>query len=118
MESVSGTLAVGGAKEGACSEALRALAQKLPDKSMLHGSKSGEPMLGLIYSSIKQLQEETCMENSRARIATKQLQVAVRKVNRICSEIGERISAIEDRTAAMEANGGSRNPTDGCHMEV
>ncbi|KAJ1149104.1 hypothetical protein NDU88_001922 [Pleurodeles waltl] len=66
-------------------------------------ASSNEPTLGLIYSSVKQLQEETSSENRRAQIAITQLQGG-RKVNKMCSEIGEWISA---RPAAMEMDLGA-----------
>ncbi|KAJ1156173.1 hypothetical protein NDU88_008897 [Pleurodeles waltl] len=60
-------------------------------------------MLQMIYDTIRELQIETRPESRRARIATKQLQGTVRKVTRPCTEIEEKLNAMEKRTAAVEA---------------
>ncbi|KAJ1172009.1 hypothetical protein NDU88_003866 [Pleurodeles waltl] len=59
-------------------------------------------MLQMIYGTIRMLQIETRAESQRARIATKQLQGTVRKVARTCTEIEEKLNAMENRTAAVE----------------
>ncbi|KAJ1103500.1 hypothetical protein NDU88_000923 [Pleurodeles waltl] len=59
-------------------------------------------MLQMICNMIKELQVETRAESGRARIATKQLQGTVRKVARTCTEIEEKLNAMENRTAAVE----------------
>ncbi|KAJ1203804.1 hypothetical protein NDU88_007585 [Pleurodeles waltl] len=66
-------------------------------------------MLGLSNSSIKQLQEKTRTESCRAQIGMKLLRGAVRnrKVNKMCSDIGEQISTMEDRAAAVEGELGA-----------
>ncbi|KAJ1168188.1 hypothetical protein NDU88_000137 [Pleurodeles waltl] len=55
------------------------------------------------YDTIRELQTETRAESRRARIGTKQLQGTVRKVARSCIEIEEKLNAMENRTAAVEA---------------
>ncbi|KAJ1165635.1 hypothetical protein NDU88_006054 [Pleurodeles waltl] len=56
----------------------------------------------MIYDTIRELQVETIADSRRARIAIKQLQGTVRKVARTCTEIEEKLNAMENRTAAME----------------
>ncbi|KAJ1143242.1 hypothetical protein NDU88_009553 [Pleurodeles waltl] len=55
-----------------------------------------------MYDTIRELQVETSVGSRRARIATKQLQGTVRKVARTCTEIKEKLNAMENRTVAME----------------
>ncbi|KAJ1151707.1 hypothetical protein NDU88_004487 [Pleurodeles waltl] len=52
----------------------------------------------------KELQTETRAESRRARIATKRLQGAVRKVAKSRTEIEEKLNTMEDRTTAVEAD--------------
>ncbi|KAJ1148620.1 hypothetical protein NDU88_001448 [Pleurodeles waltl] len=61
-------------------------------------------MLQSIYDSIKELQTETRAENRRARMATKHLQGTVRKVVKSCAEIKWKLSTMEERTMAVEAD--------------
>ncbi|KAJ1163443.1 hypothetical protein NDU88_003901 [Pleurodeles waltl] len=61
-------------------------------------------MLQSIYDSIKELQNETRAESRRARMATKHLQGTVRKVVKSCAEIDGKLSTMEERTMAVEAN--------------
>ncbi|KAJ1106031.1 hypothetical protein NDU88_003434 [Pleurodeles waltl] len=61
-------------------------------------------MLQSIYDSIKELQTETRAESRRARLATKQLQGTVCKVVKSCTEIEEKLSTMEERTMAVEAD--------------
>ncbi|KAJ1179777.1 hypothetical protein NDU88_005011 [Pleurodeles waltl] len=46
-------------------------------------------------------------DNKKARVAAKHLQVAVRKVAKTCSEIGERIAMIESRASVLEGEVGT-----------
>ncbi|KAJ1218258.1 hypothetical protein NDU88_005841 [Pleurodeles waltl] len=61
-------------------------------------------MLQSIYDSIKELQTEKRAESRRARMATKHLQGTVRKVVKSCIEIEEKLSTMEERTVAVEAD--------------
>ncbi|KAJ1192900.1 hypothetical protein NDU88_002206 [Pleurodeles waltl] len=63
-----------------------------------------ETMLQLIYGTIKELQTETRTESCKARLATKQLQVTVRKVAKTCGEIEEKLNAMENRACTTEAD--------------
>ncbi|KAJ1182397.1 hypothetical protein NDU88_007587 [Pleurodeles waltl] len=62
------------------------------------------PSLHLIYQTITSQHKQTQRDSKKARVATKQLQVAVSKVAKTCSEIGERIAAIECRADALESD--------------
>ncbi|KAJ1145822.1 hypothetical protein NDU88_012106 [Pleurodeles waltl] len=61
-------------------------------------------MLQSIYDSIKELQNETRAESRRARMTTKHLQGTVRKVVKSCAEIEGKLSTMEERTMAVEAD--------------
>ncbi|KAJ1201966.1 hypothetical protein NDU88_005770 [Pleurodeles waltl] len=61
-------------------------------------------MLQSIYDSIKELQTETRAESRRARMATKHLQRTVRKVVKSCADIEGKLSSMEERTTAVEAD--------------
>ncbi|KAJ1208933.1 hypothetical protein NDU88_004312 [Pleurodeles waltl] len=61
-------------------------------------------MLQSIYDSIKELQTKTRVESRQARMATKRLQGTVRKVVKSCLEIEEKLSTMEERTIAVEAD--------------
>ncbi|KAJ1102546.1 hypothetical protein NDU88_007591 [Pleurodeles waltl] len=61
-------------------------------------------MLQSIYYSIKELQTETRAESRRPRMATKHLQGTVRKVVKSCVEIEGKVSSMEERTMAVEAD--------------
>ncbi|KAJ1172931.1 hypothetical protein NDU88_004773 [Pleurodeles waltl] len=61
-------------------------------------------MLQSIYDLIKELQTETGTESRRARLATKHLQGTVRKVVKSCIEIEGKLSTMEERTMAVEAD--------------
>ncbi|KAJ1188400.1 hypothetical protein NDU88_005161 [Pleurodeles waltl] len=58
----------------------------------------------MVYNTIRELQTETRAESRRARITTKHLQGAIRKVVKSCTEIEEKLSVMENRTAAVEAD--------------
>ncbi|KAJ1187582.1 hypothetical protein NDU88_004357 [Pleurodeles waltl] len=60
-------------------------------------------MLQFINGTVMELQTETRTESQRAWMATKQLQVTVRKVAKTCGEIEEKLNAMENRTSAVEA---------------
>ncbi|KAJ1181347.1 hypothetical protein NDU88_006555 [Pleurodeles waltl] len=62
------------------------------------------PSLHHIYQTITSQHKQTQRDSKKARGATKQLQVAVSKVAKTCSEIGERIAAIECRADALESD--------------
>ncbi|KAJ1194600.1 hypothetical protein NDU88_003888 [Pleurodeles waltl] len=64
------------------------------------GAEAG--MLQSIYNSIKELQTETRIESRRARVATKRLQGTVRKVAKSCTEIGTKLSLMEERIITVE----------------
>ncbi|KAJ1096713.1 hypothetical protein NDU88_001845 [Pleurodeles waltl] len=55
----------------------------------------------------QQLEEEYDNDSCRAPVAMKQLQRAVRKMNKMCTESGERILAIEDSAMVLERDGGA-----------
>ncbi|KAJ1194386.1 hypothetical protein NDU88_003675 [Pleurodeles waltl] len=61
-------------------------------------------MLQSIYDSIKEVQTETRAESRRARMATTRLQGTVRKVVKSCIEIEGKLSTMEERTMAVEAD--------------
>ncbi|KAJ1159679.1 hypothetical protein NDU88_000184 [Pleurodeles waltl] len=65
------------------------------------------PSLHLIYQTITSQHKQTQRDSKKARVATKQLQVEVSKVAKTCSEIGERIAAIECRADALESDLGA-----------
>ncbi|KAJ1155071.1 hypothetical protein NDU88_007807 [Pleurodeles waltl] len=65
------------------------------------------PSLHLIYQTITSQHKQTQRDRKKARVATKQLQVAISKVAKTCSEIGERIVAIECRADALESDLGA-----------
>ncbi|KAJ1190470.1 hypothetical protein NDU88_007208 [Pleurodeles waltl] len=73
------------------------------------------PSLHLIYQTITSQHKQTQRESKKARVATKQLQVAVSKVAKPCSEIGERIAAIECRADALESDLGVVSKQDAMH---
>ncbi|KAJ1202035.1 hypothetical protein NDU88_005838 [Pleurodeles waltl] len=68
---------------------------------------SPSPSLHLIYQTITAQHKQTQRDSKKARVATKQLQVAVSKVAKTCSEIGERIAAIECRADVLESDLGA-----------
>ncbi|KAJ1108375.1 hypothetical protein NDU88_005751 [Pleurodeles waltl] len=59
------------------------------------------PSLALIYETIMVQPKQTQGDSKKVRVATKQLQVAVSKIAKSCSEIGERIATIEARSDAL-----------------
>ncbi|KAJ1142595.1 hypothetical protein NDU88_008909 [Pleurodeles waltl] len=65
------------------------------------------PSLHLIYQTITAQHKQTQRDSKKARVATKQLQVAVSKVAKTCSEIWERIAAIECRADVLESDLGA-----------
>ncbi|KAJ1213178.1 hypothetical protein NDU88_000817 [Pleurodeles waltl] len=74
-----------------------------PDLSIGTTSTDSE-ILQSIYDSIKKLQTEIRVESRQARIAAKRLQGTVRKVVKSCMEIEEKLSAMEERAMAVEAD--------------
>ncbi|KAJ1156228.1 hypothetical protein NDU88_008952 [Pleurodeles waltl] len=76
------------------------------DCQVLSNSATGTwaKMLQVIYDAIRELQTETRAESRRARNATKHLQGAVRKAVKSCTETEEKLSVMENRTAAVEAD--------------
>ncbi|KAJ1152941.1 hypothetical protein NDU88_005714 [Pleurodeles waltl] len=71
-----------------------------PNNPSTMGTEAG--MLQSIYSSVKELQTETRIENRRVRIATKRLQGSVRKVVKSCTEIEAKLGSMEERIVAVE----------------
>ncbi|KAJ1170023.1 hypothetical protein NDU88_001904 [Pleurodeles waltl] len=65
------------------------------------------PSLGLIYQTIMAQHKQTQGDSKKARVATKQLQVAVSKIAKTCSEIWEQITAIESRGDVLETDLGA-----------
>ncbi|KAJ1201814.1 hypothetical protein NDU88_005620 [Pleurodeles waltl] len=65
------------------------------------------PSLHLIYQTITSQHKQTQRDSKKARVATKQLQVAISKVAKTCSEIGERIAAIECWADVLESDLGA-----------
>ncbi|KAJ1136209.1 hypothetical protein NDU88_002626 [Pleurodeles waltl] len=65
------------------------------------------PSLHLIYQTITSQHKQTQRDSKKARVATKQLQMAISKVAKTCSEIGERIAAIECRADVLESDLGA-----------
>ncbi|KAJ1208622.1 hypothetical protein NDU88_004005 [Pleurodeles waltl] len=61
------------------------------------------PSLHLIYQTVMVQQKQSQGNNKKARVASKQLQVAVSKIAKTCSEIGERIATIKTCTSVLEA---------------
>ncbi|KAJ1113766.1 hypothetical protein NDU88_002008 [Pleurodeles waltl] len=62
-----------------------------------------EPLsLHLIYQTMMAQHKQTQGDNKKARVASKQLQVAVSKIAKPCSEIGDRIATIESHTSVLE----------------
>ncbi|KAJ1088592.1 hypothetical protein NDU88_001749 [Pleurodeles waltl] len=61
-------------------------------------------MLQSIYDSIKELQTETRAESRWARMAAEHLQGTVRKVVKSCAEVEGKLSSMEERTLAVEAD--------------
>ncbi|KAJ1202652.1 hypothetical protein NDU88_006449 [Pleurodeles waltl] len=74
-----------------------------PDLSIGTISTDSE-MLQSIHDSIKELQTETRVESHRARIGLKRLQGTARKMVKSCIEIKEKLSTMEARTMAVEAD--------------
>ncbi|KAJ1198901.1 hypothetical protein NDU88_002739 [Pleurodeles waltl] len=65
------------------------------------------PSLHLIYQTIMAQHKQTQGDSKKARVTTKQLQVAVSKIEKTCSEIGERIVTIESQANALETELGA-----------
>lgn len=63
-----------------------------------------EPTLLTILTTIKQMQEENRNEGRRARVASKKVQTGIRKLNKTCEEIADRLTSVEMRTEALEAD--------------
>ncbi|KAJ1192665.1 hypothetical protein NDU88_001971 [Pleurodeles waltl] len=65
------------------------------------------PSLHLICQTMMVQHKQIQGDNKKARMASKQLQVAVSKITKTCLEIGERIAMIETRTSVLEAELGT-----------
>ncbi|KAJ1129736.1 hypothetical protein NDU88_008102 [Pleurodeles waltl] len=65
------------------------------------------PSLHLIYQTITSQHKQMQRDSKKARVATKQLKVAISKVAKTCSETGERIAAIECRADVLESDLGA-----------
>ncbi|KAJ1215975.1 hypothetical protein NDU88_003581 [Pleurodeles waltl] len=71
-------------------------------KSDTCAARTDSGMLQSIYNSIKEFQTETRIESRRARVAIKQLQGAVRKVAKSCTEIEAKLGSMDERIAVVE----------------
>ncbi|KAJ1101353.1 hypothetical protein NDU88_006421 [Pleurodeles waltl] len=67
----------------------------------------GSRFLDTHQTTITSQHKQTQRDSKKARVATKQLQVAISKVAKTCSEIGERIAAIECRADVLESDLGA-----------
>ncbi|KAJ1106168.1 hypothetical protein NDU88_003571 [Pleurodeles waltl] len=67
----------------------------------------GSRSLDAHNTTIMAQHKQTQRDSKKARVAMKQLQVAVSKVAKPCSEIGERITAIECRADVLESDLGA-----------
>ncbi|KAJ1202411.1 hypothetical protein NDU88_006211 [Pleurodeles waltl] len=67
-------------------------------------SETPPPSLGLIYQTIMAQHKQSQGDSKKARVVTKQLQVAVSKIAKTCSEIGEWIATIESRADVLETD--------------
>ncbi|KAJ1084381.1 hypothetical protein NDU88_004530 [Pleurodeles waltl] len=65
------------------------------------------PSLHLIYQTMKTQHKQTQADNKKARVASKQLQIAVSKIAKTCTEIRERIATIVMPTSVLEAELGT-----------
>lgn len=65
-------------------------------------TENQEPSLFTIFFSLKQMQEENQSESRRTRLASKKLQGGMRKINKTCGEIVERLTMVEGRTESLE----------------
>ncbi|KAJ1115403.1 hypothetical protein NDU88_003627 [Pleurodeles waltl] len=70
-------------------------------------SEATLPSLGLIYQTIMAQHKQMQGDSKKARVATKQLHVAVSKIAKTCSEIGERIATTEARADVLETDLGA-----------
>ncbi|KAJ1161898.1 hypothetical protein NDU88_002378 [Pleurodeles waltl] len=71
-------------------------------KSDTCAASTDSGMLQSIFNSIKEFQTETRIESRRARVATKRLQGAVRKVAKSCTEIEAKLGTMDERIVAVE----------------
>ncbi|KAJ1122378.1 hypothetical protein NDU88_000867 [Pleurodeles waltl] len=70
---------------------------KGPLDSVTNSSGDGLcPSLHLINQTMMEQHKQIQSDNKKARVATKQLQIAVSKIAKTCSEIGERIATIQN----------------------
>ncbi|KAJ1151576.1 hypothetical protein NDU88_004356 [Pleurodeles waltl] len=61
--------------------------ENCPGKQINNMASADTKMLHLIYGTVRELPTESRAESRRARMATKQLQVTVRKIAKSCAEI-------------------------------
>ncbi|KAJ1178143.1 hypothetical protein NDU88_003390 [Pleurodeles waltl] len=79
-----------------------------PGDDVIDGVGEGAPSsLHLIYQTMMAQNKQTQGDNKKACVATKQLQVAVSKIAKTCSEIGESIAIIETQACVLEAELGT-----------
>ncbi|KAJ1205797.1 hypothetical protein NDU88_001223 [Pleurodeles waltl] len=71
--------------------------------------------LALIYETIMAQHKQTQGDSKKVRVATKQLQVAVSKIAKSCSEIGERNATMEARADVFETELGAVAQQAGMH---
>ncbi|KAJ1174412.1 hypothetical protein NDU88_006234 [Pleurodeles waltl] len=73
------------------------------------------PSFALIYEPIMVQHKQTQWDSKKVRVATKQLKVAVSKIAKSCSDIGERIAAIETGAEVLETDLGAVTKQTGMH---
>ncbi|KAJ1217418.1 hypothetical protein NDU88_005012 [Pleurodeles waltl] len=71
-------------------------------KSDTCAASTDSGMLQSIFNSIKEIQTETRIESRRARVATKRLQGAVRKVAKSCTEIEAKLGSMDEWIVVVE----------------
>ncbi|KAJ1117778.1 hypothetical protein NDU88_005974 [Pleurodeles waltl] len=76
--------------------------ENITDQQTNNMANADTKLLHLIYGTIRELQMETRAESRRARMATKQLQVAVCKIAKSCAEIEEKLNSVESCTLVVE----------------
>lgn len=62
-----------------------------------------EPSLSSIFESIRQFQGEVRLDSLAAKGATKKLHSGIRKLNKICTDIGDWLVMVEGRTPTLES---------------
>ncbi|KAJ1117947.1 hypothetical protein NDU88_006142 [Pleurodeles waltl] len=65
------------------------------------------PSLNLFYQTMMLQHKQIQSDNKKAKVASKQLQISVRKIAKTCSEIGEHIATMETGTSMLETDMGA-----------